>query len=191
MHSAHARARLLTWGIINAVNENLCASLFLAIRAHFETTGMMAYLLWRCQQFRDSDITEHALEEYLDRLSIGRRFSMDDDPASGIPSNEKAIQVLDLVDSADRMLKTHAKVAGTFREAYEWLSEFCHPNLQSRMSDYVILGHDVRFHRVPELDPEDVDMALNHAQLSHSVFFDCFTDCATLLDNWSPPGGSS
>ncbi len=191
MHSAHARARLLTWGIINAVNENLCASLFLAIRAHFETTGMMAYLLWRCEQFRNGAITEDALADYLDRLAIGRRFSMDDDPPSGIPSNEQAIQVLDLIDSADRGLKEHAQVAGSFREAYEWLSEFCHPNLQSRMSDYAIIGQDVLFHRTPRLDAEDLDMALTHVHLSHSVFFYAFTDCAKLLEDWPTPGSSS
>ncbi len=183
MHSAHARARLLTWGIINAVNEGLCASLFLAIRAHFETTGMMAFLLWRCQQFRKGAITESALADYLDRLVLGRRTSMDDDPPSGIPTNQQAIQVLDLIDSVDQVLRAKAKDPGNFREAYEWLSEFCHPNLQSRMSDYTVFGHDVLFHRTPRLDPDDLDMALTHARFSHFVFFDCFTLCAALLDD--------
>lgn len=193
MHSAHARARALTWEIIIAINEKLSASLFLVTRAHLETTGMMAYLLWRARQFRAGRISEDALADSLQRLFLGHRVPMSDDPTSVIPANEEAIQVLSLIDSVDHAFRgaARAELSGKFREAYEWLSEFCHPNLQSRLGDYDIDGQDIVFYRTPQLDESDIRMTLSHARLSQFMFFVCFTDCAELLENWPTTGGSS
>src|SRR5438876_998074 len=183
MLSAHARARLLTWGIITAVNEDLAAILFLAARAHLEIAAMMAYLLWKCRGFRAGTIASAMLDETLQRLFLGRRVEMDDDPPGvGVPTNEQAIGVLTLIDSVDHLFEGEARreISGEFRKAYDWLSEFCHPNVQSRIADHVIDGGDVVFLRRPRLDESDIRMTLSHVRLSDFVVSMCFTDFAAL-----------
>jgi hypothetical protein len=183
--SAHARARVLTWGVIRAINSNSAPTMFLAARAHFEAAGMMAYNLWQSRRFRAGSISSDVLRQNLQRLFLGRRVGMDYDPSDGIPNDETAIQVMQLIDSVDHLFEGEAnrELRGTFREAYEWLSELCHPNLQSRIGDHIVDGSDVVFLRNPGLEETDIRMTLNHLRLSDFVLSMAFDDST----KWSAP----
>ena len=184
--SAHARARVLSWAMIEAINAGLAASLFLAARAHFEMAGMEAYLLWKCRQFRAGQLSESNLRLMVDRLYLGRRFSMEGDPVTGIPQNEQAVQVLNLIDAVDHIFEKEPDLRGSFREGYEWLSELCHPNAQSRLGDHEINASDgsAVFYRVPVITESDIGMTLSHANMSHIVFLHCFEQFGELVQGW-------
>src|SRR5437870_3931171 len=128
---------------------------------------MMAYLLRQCRRFLEEEISPVDFQEQLDRLFLARRTALEDDPQGGIPSNERAIQVLNLVDSADYLVDGEAgpEVQGMFREAYEWLSEFCHPNLQARAGEHDTNGPELVFLRTPRLKEGDIGMTLSHLRL--------------------------
>jgi hypothetical protein len=49
----------------------------------------------------------------------------------------EVISVMTQVDAVDKVF-AEPKMKGKFRDNYDWLSEFCHPNLFSRIA----LGHD-------------------------------------------------
>src|SRR5262249_18780364 len=135
---AHAPARGVGLGVVEGGYVGLAVSLFLAARAHFEMAGMEAYLLWKCRQFRAGQLSEGNLRRMVDRLFLGRRFSMEGDPVTGIPENEQAVQVLNLIDAVDHIFEKEPDLCGSFREGYEWLSELCYPNAQSRSGDHEI-----------------------------------------------------
>ena len=176
--SAHARARVLTWSVVAAVNADLPAALFLAARAHIEAAGMMGYTLRHCQRFLEGGISSASLRAKLDRLFLGRTTRLDDDPDDAIPPNEKAIHVHDFMRSTDHLFQAEgrADLRGAFFEAYEWLSEFCHPNVQARLSDHVIEGAACVFLRWPGLTEGDLRMTLIHLEMSDFVVSASFLD---------------
>ncbi len=183
MLSAHARARVLLWGVVMAVNAELGAVLFLSARAHLETVGMISYLLRQCQRFLAREISPAVFEEQLDRLFLGRRMVFDDDPPDGIPANVRAINVLDLIESVDYLFEGEAQreFRGEFRNAYKWLSEFCHPNLQARLGEHVFEGREYVFLRMPRLEGDDLDMTLIHLRLSDFVVSACLQDLTEIF----------
>lgn len=186
MLAGHARARLLTRGVVAAINADIAATMFLGARAHLETAGMMAYNLWQSRKFLAGALTLDAIREVLQRLFLGRRVGTDYDPPHGMLADEKAVQVLSLIDSVDKILDadTLRDTRGKFREAYEWLSEFCHPNLQSRISDHVVDGSAIVFLRDPGIAEGDIRMTLTHLRLSDFVVSLAFDDTTTLLASW-------
>ena len=182
--SAHSRARALAWGVLAAINAELSSSLFLVARAHLETTGLLAYLLWKCQQFRSGAIPEAVLREQIARLFLGRRTPIGKRP---VTDEVKAIQVLNLIDAVDRIFERMdmESVRGGFREGYEWLSEFCHPNSYSRFGEHDWETIEVMvFHRTPRLGEEEISMTLSHLAFSDAVWMLCFKQCTDLLAAW-------
>jgi hypothetical protein len=167
---AVAYTRQLAWAIVRAVNSDATPSLYLATRAHFEMTGFLAYLLWRLRQFDTKGLTEAELEAYVTRLSIGRRHGADTLPEE-LARNSKWIGVLDMIDAVDRVIP-EPRIKGHFRDGYEWLSEFCHPNSLSRLSVQKLTGRTMLFDRLPRMAARDSGVAIAHASVSHIVFLD-------------------
>ena len=186
--SAHARARVLMRAIVAAVNAQLPAALFLAARAHVETAGMMAYTLRHCQRFLEGGISSDSLEAKLDRLFLGRTTRLDDGPEDAIPLNEQAIHVHDFVRSTDYLFQAEGRtdLRGAFFEAYEWLSEFCHPNVQARLADHVLEGGACIFLRTPVLTESDLRMSLVHLEMSDFVVSASFLDFEELRNRSWP-----
>jgi len=189
MFSAHARARALLWNVVAAINANLSASLLLSTRAHLGVSGMMAYVAHQCRQFVAGQIEAAVLQETLDRVFLGRTTRFDEDPPAGIPRNEQAIHVLKFIDSVDKLPEVAPGPRAKFRETYEYLSEFAHPNLQARMGDYHVDNGVVVFHRIPAIEEDELSVALSGLRLSEFVVTVAHEHIQTLLSRW--PGEST
>jgi hypothetical protein len=123
------RSKQLIEGTIFAINSN---NIFLgtaAIRAHFETTGAAAYLLKQLRAYYEGKIDFAKLDEEFFRLAFGTK-------APEIPQAPDPINVMSMIDAVDYLFSKDypssiGKKASHFREAYEFLCEFCHPNFHS------------------------------------------------------------
>jgi hypothetical protein len=174
---------VLVWSVVEAINSGLGEPLFLATRAHLEVAGMVAYLVRYCRRYLAREITAIDLQEQIDRLFLGRRMVFPEDGQS-IPANEMAVSVLAMVDSVDFLAEDKAirrVMRGQFREAYEWLSEFCHPNLQAMLGNHRLTPEGLEFLREPHLEENVVAMVLHHLQFSDFVFSSAFEVCIDLF----------
>jgi hypothetical protein len=61
LHSALARARLLVWAVVYCINGDLSPGCYLATRAHFEMTGVLAYILRDLRKWRSGALEIVAL----------------------------------------------------------------------------------------------------------------------------------
>jgi len=134
------RSKSLIEGSIHALNNNSSLSSILSVRAHFETTGSMAYLLKKLSSYYDGNINFEKLNEDLIRLSLGSTTI--DNPLVPNP-----IQVLNLIDATDEYLKKKvfkniAPYDKKFRVFYEDLCDFCHPNFQGIASGSEIIKEE-------------------------------------------------
>lgn len=172
-------ARLLSWTMIHSVNGHLAPGLYLAARAHFEITATVGHLLVR---FRDAHTGQMPATEFstlVNRLFLARRFELDRIHPE-LAEQGKAVNVLTLLDSMDRLIPDD-RLKGKFRESHEWLSEFCHPNLYSRMGGTRFTGTEFIFNRAPHMAEEDLSNGLGHAALSQDLFFHVYDECVELL----------
>lgn len=116
------RSRMLLQGSINSINDRNPLSAILSTRAHFEVAGGLAYFYKKLNNFYDEAITFGQVDESLRRLLLG--VKLEEPPEAPDPIN-----VMSLIDAADSYYKN--KIPGKvsmFRESYDFLSEFCHPN---------------------------------------------------------------
>lgn len=119
------RSYFLFKGFVEAVNSKNSLMCFLATRSHYETTGSIAFFLDKIKKFYSEEITFEEIEQNLFKLSIGYKCYEKKD----IPFPEP-ISVMNFIDKADRLSSEFfgQKFKG-FRNNYDFLSEFCHPNL--------------------------------------------------------------
>jgi len=122
------RSRALFIGLVDSMNQQNSALAFLAVRAHFETTGSVAYFLTHLEKFYKDEITYAAMDKVLHKLIMGaKRFP---ESKKKDPRWADAINVLTLIDTADKLFNEIViEKEKPFRDSYEFLSEFCHPNL--------------------------------------------------------------
>jgi len=131
------RSKSLIEGSINALNNNSSLTSILSVRAHFETTGSSSFLHKRLTSYYLGNINFEKLDDDLFRLSLGSTTISN-------PKVPKPIQVMNLIDATDEYLKKiipkdkapHDKM---FRELYEDLCDFCHPNYQGISSGSKII----------------------------------------------------
>ncbi len=133
-------------------------------------SGFLAYLLRRLRQFDAQELAKDDLETYVTRLSLSRRHRADTFRAE-LAENSKWIGVLDMIDAVDRAI-LGPPLKGEFRDSYEWLSEFCHPNSLSRLSVQRLVGRTMFFDRFPRIAARDAGVAIGHASISHIVFIE-------------------
>ena len=163
-HSIMRRAHLLILTQVHCVNGGLVPGLMLAARAHFEMTGLLAYLLRQTERFFATEIRRAELATTLYRLNFDRRHGLESLPSGITPDEVKAVSAVTYVDAVDRFLG----LTGAFRDAYEWLSEFCHPNGYGRVIHMEITGAAVDFDN--GFEEENVGAALEHGRFSRKAF---------------------
>lgn len=173
------RARLLTWTIIHSLNGQLTPGLYLSARAHFEVTAAIGHLLVHFRDNHAGKISSGEFSTLVNRLFLARRFEMDKVPPE-LAEESRAINVLTLLDSMDRLALDDG-LKGKFRESYEWLSEFCHPNSYSRMEGTRFTETEFLFDRAPHMAEMDLSNGLGHAAISQILFFHVFDECSELL----------
>ena len=122
------RSKSLIEGAIVCLNSKKMVPSLLCVRSHIETTSGIAFLLRRLNSYYAKGIEFPRVEEDLFRLSLG---------ATKIEKTEvpKPINVMEMIEAADYLINKMVAVIDTtekamFRDLYDWLSDFCHPNFQ-------------------------------------------------------------
>ena len=122
------RSYSLFKGAINSLNNSDVISSYLASRAHMESTGSIAYFLIKLRKYYEKDISMEEIEYCLMQLYLGKKYYAENEDN---PLEIQPINVLTLIDAVDKVFfksttnKGHRRI---FRDTYEWISEFCHPN---------------------------------------------------------------
>lgn len=134
------RSKTLIEGSICSLNSKCVLSSILSVRAHFETTGCIIFLLRRLNSYYEGNIDFERLNNDVKRLALGSTTIK----LAEVPS---PIQVMNLIDSTDEylkkvLLKGKDVPKNMFRELYEDLCEFCHPNFHGITSGSEIIHAD-------------------------------------------------
>jgi hypothetical protein len=168
-------------GFIECINRKQLAIAFLAARAHFETTGLIAYFLKYLRKFYNKEISYKEIDDKLFKLSLGgKTFPEKNDR----PDRPDAINVLTLIDEADNMFTEMGGQVKPFRDCYDYLSEFCHPNYLGLTIGSELKGMDsIDFFNIPEFKEEDFGTMLNNMIMSCAFFFYLYDSCFTLIKN--------
>jgi hypothetical protein len=117
------RSTILIEGCSVAINHQNGLMTALGARAHFEITCAIAFFLKKLNSFYNGFITYENIDETLGRLTLGISSK------GNIPEAPDPISVMNMIDAADDLVKKRANVKKSiFRDSYDELSEFCHPN---------------------------------------------------------------
>jgi len=186
---AFASARQLGWSMVHAINGSLAPALFLATRAHYEVTGLVAYLLIRLRKYRAGQLSGQEFDTLLNRLNLGRLHGIEQLDRE-LVEQVQALPVGKLVAAVDELTALPEPHRDMFKDSWRWLSEFCHPNSFSRMAaGSQLRGRTMVFDPEPNLTPAEVSVAVGHGTLSHAMFFEYF-DEVTRLCARNPTGGA-
>jgi hypothetical protein len=97
------------------------------VRAHFETTGAVAYFLRELTKFKNNEYDNQQLYHSVRAMTLGMR-----EISKAFPAPERVPRipsVLTYIDEVDKFIKRNSSTKmPLFRTDYEFLSEFCHPN---------------------------------------------------------------
>lgn len=180
--TCHQRSKLLFLGTIDCINSTNLAVAFLSVRAHFETTGSVAYFFYYLRSFYNNNISYKELEEILFKLSLAGKTFPD---KTRVPERPDPINVLTQIDKADKLfseLPNKNSFKTPFRDCYDFLSEFCHPNLLG-----LIIGSDIirpgtiEFYAKPNVKKQDLGILLNYLSSSCTFFFYVYNKAFNLI----------
>jgi len=174
------RSRCIFTGFVDCVNRTHVLLAYLAARAHFETTGSTAYLLWHLRRFYSCEIDHTEIENILSRLALGAKTFPDKDT---FPDRAEPINVLTQIDIADKLFKdAEGKNLKIFRKCYDFLSEFCHPNMLGLMvGSGVTKNRNLVLYEKPKFREEDFGTLINHMLISCNSFFYAYDKSFSLL----------
>ena len=129
----HRSKSLIEGVMFSFKNDNILIAV-LSIRAHFEVTGGVAYLLKKLENYHKKNINEKQLDDALMRLTVGSRDTglekyIKSLKKYGLEEIPMPINIMSMVDAADDLYKKYSKKdKPIYRDSYDLLSEFCHPN---------------------------------------------------------------
>lgn len=174
------RSKTLIEGSLHALNKDSALTSILSVRAHFETTGCMAFLFKKMSSYYDGNIDFENLNENLKRLSLGSTTIKS-------PNVPKPIQVLSLIDATDWyidkiVIKEKAPEGGKFRNFYDDLSEFCHPNYHGIASGSAILKEEsaVVYHNTNQISNLEFGFFF-HLDISINLFLFLYEEVFEML----------
>lgn len=125
------RAKSLYEETVMAINEGKSLAPILTTRAHFEVTAAIGYFERKLSLFYSGQLPFEELDDILKRLLLGaRKYVGTSERPAGMP---QPINALTMIDEIDKWWKTLQEgendfPKAPFRETYEVLSEWCHPN---------------------------------------------------------------
>jgi hypothetical protein len=186
--STTASARWVTWTMLDSLNRDMTPGIYLATRAHHELTGVLAYTLVNLRRQKTGELSEPDFHTLLNRLNLGRRHGVKDvgarDPR--LKGHMEVIGVMTQIDAVDKVF-AEPKMKGRFRDAYEWLSEFCHPNLFSRIAlGHAPQGREIVFAKTPRMTEDNLVNAVGYGNVSHWIFFHCYDAIAAVIGGVPP-----
>lgn len=176
----HNRARLLLWGTIEAIRASNFLAAVLCARGHYECTGSVAFCLRLLGRLYEAKISSEEASTEMKRLLAGHRSLPWDVPGE---YNVRPLQVMDGIDLVDKLVKRElpGKVA-VFRENYDFLSEFCHPNMLGiqlgRPSDGMEHYYSAR---TPCLSDREIGLVITYSNLAHIYYLYLYERIWTLL----------
>jgi len=174
------RSKILYTGLVQCLNKPAVTLAYLALRAHMETTGSVAYFVKKLRQYYEGSFSTEEMDETIDRLILGRRVYPNDHSTI----KPHPINVLTLIDAVDNVFSEMAQTPDSkrFRETYEWLSEFCHPNCFGQTIGVQMSFPKAVFEEEPAFREEDVGQINSYMIISCELFF-CFYDkCFSLIE---------
>ena len=121
------RSYMLIEGGINALNNKNFYVMALCIRCSLETAASMGFLLRKLLLFYEGKSTDKKIFKSIANLMLGSRTE------SFQPAGE-AVNILTLLENADKIfhmkfIPEEKENLKTLSEAYDFISEFCHPNV--------------------------------------------------------------
>lgn len=171
------RTKMLAKGYVDSLNKQDPLSAALTVRAYFETTGALAFLLKMYNQFREGTISEEDIEKVSSSLYLGvkEKGELIDAP--------DPVSIMKLIDSADHFLKKEYEVKDErFRKSYDALSEICHPNSFGYMLGYRI-DETFTIHFKTDNEPFDFnDYQLNYFSITSSLYIDIYKVLKTKIE---------
>lgn len=173
------RSWYLLRGFILSFNDSNAIMAYLATRSHYETTGAIACILKWLQKLYDDKCTYEDLDKTFRKLFLGGRVFPDKKFSA-----PESINALSLIDDVDSLYKQMGGVLKKpFRESYEFLSEFCHPNhLGITQGSEVIMPQGIiEFQYPPKIGNSDAIELLSNLTVSLSIFMLIFNKCYVLL----------
>ena len=150
------RSKSLIEGSTILLNHKKVLPSLICVRAHFETTGSLAYLLKRLTTYYNGNIPFEKLDEDLLRLSLG---------ATTIENKEcpDPINAMNLIDAADHIInkcitKDKSEPQRMFRDLYDVLSDYCHPNFHGVYGASDILHQEkaIIYHKTDAINDSDL-----------------------------------
>ncbi|KHD89031.1 MAG: hypothetical protein OM95_06140 [Bdellovibrio sp. ArHS] len=119
------RFRDLLIACISAYEHKRVLSLYIEVRAHFETTASLMYFYGKLCEFYDNAIDLNQMEEATNRISSGSKLKPDWN--SELPVLDP-VNVLTTIKHADRILREAGSTVDMFAGSYNFISELAHPN---------------------------------------------------------------
>ena len=119
------RSHSLLESIVKCINHNQELGTLILIRAHYETTGCIVMLYNRLNSFYQEDIEEGELDSILRRMNMGSTMKIEN---ADVPKPVNAMTYIDEVDKYFKRNPESRHLNGLYREGYDQLSEYCHPN---------------------------------------------------------------
>ncbi|MCX7007022.1 MAG: hypothetical protein NTY53_07200 [Kiritimatiellaeota bacterium] len=132
LHNLLHRSRDLFDGSVHALLGSQVLSTYLTVRAHMETTGCIQYLRIQLYKYYDKAIDLDAFNDIVYRQFLGGRIFPDRTRHPDAPDAVQILNCIDSVNKATELKRINREI--DFREIYDMLSEYCHPNF---------LGHSV------------------------------------------------
>lgn len=181
LQNSLVRSNDLYLGFINCINSPNKSLSYFAVRAQFEVTGLIAYFLKNLQKFYSEQMGYKEIDDTLYKLSLGCRTFPDKNLNPEFPL---AISILTLIDSADIIFKKYGgKNSKPFKESYDFLSEFCHPNMFGlTIGSEIIEDGIVEFYKKPYLNNADYGVLLNLNLMSIDYFFHLYDKSFNLIN---------
>lgn len=100
-------------------------SLFIQVRAHFETTASLMYFFGKLTKFYGGEIDLTQMEEALSKLSVGAKLKPEFNSEYPVPD---PINVLTTIKHTDTLLRESGSTIDMFAGAYNFICEIAHPN---------------------------------------------------------------
>lgn len=170
------RSKYLSEGIIQELNSKRTLNSYVLLRAHFETTGALAYFFDRLNSFYNGNINFERLNEVLFSLFLGSKDKKFKKKNDFIPDAEN---VLNLIDRIDKILGFNKEKK--HREAYEHLCEFAHPNFLGTIIGSKTEKEKIKFNKKPKIDKTELGEIIPLLNITLKSFFHIYDKTFSLL----------
>jgi hypothetical protein len=164
-------------GLEIALNNNNVLSAFLIVRAHYESTGALAFFLRELKKYTNGNYTNPEFISIVRKMTFGmKKLPEKDNPQrSKVPIINN---VLNYIDEADEFSRKNfdLKQETPFRDNYDFLSEFCHPNAFGLMLGSSLEEKFIKYEQSPSLNKKHLTALLSHILYSSLLFLIIFDE---------------